>query len=265
MDVSEVLADLIAEQDSLDKIVAGLSADQWDTPTVSPRWRVREQIAHLAYFDHTAALAITDPDGFKAMAAELMETAGGDGEAMDAATVGLYGGLDPTTMLSRWRADRSRLADAAGTLENDTRVLWYGPSMGSKSFLTARLMEAWAHGQDVADALGMSRESSDRIRHIAQLGFITRGWTYKNRRLDEPSAAIHVHLESPSGDVWTYGPEDAPQSVTGLAEDFCLVVTQRRHVDDTELLVNGTDARDWLLKAQCFAGPPTDGPTPTSS
>lgn len=265
MDVSEVLADLVGEQDSLDDIVAGLSADQWDAPTVSPRWRVREQIAHLAYFDNAAALAITDPDGFKAMVAELMENAAGGDESMDAVTVGAYRGLDPATMLSSWRADRSRLVEAARTLENDTRVPWYGPSMGSKSFLTARLMEAWAHGQDIVDAVGLSRQPSDRIRHIAQLGFITRGWTYKNRRLDEPSVAVHVSLHSPSGEVWAYGPEDAPESVTGSAEDFCLVVTQRRHVDDTALIVNGANARDWLLKAQCFAGPPTDGPAPLSS
>ena len=31
---------------------------------------------------------------------------------------------------------------------------WYGPSMSARSFVTARLMETWAHGMDVADALG---------------------------------------------------------------------------------------------------------------
>ncbi len=260
MDVAEVLADLVAEQNSLDELVSGLTTEQWDTATASPRWGVREQIAHLAYFDHTAALAITDPDGFKAMASELWEVAAGGDEALDEYSLGSYVSQEPEAMLAAWRADRSNLAEAGSTLENDTRVPWYGPSMGSKSFLTARLMEAWAHGQDVIDALGVTRQSSDRIRHIAQLGFITRGWTYKNRKLEEPSVGVRVSLESPSGDVWSYGPDDAPESVTGLAEEFCMVVTQRRHVDDTALIISGDAARDWLLKAQCFAGPPTDGP-----
>ena len=38
------------------------------------------------------------------------------------------------------------------------------------------------------------------------------------------------------------------------------MVTQRRHLDDTDLEVVGDAARDWLLLAQAFAGPPSDGP-----
>lgn len=265
MDVTEVLADLVAEQAALDEIVSALTEAQWLAETASPRWRVKEQIAHLAYFDNSAAIAITDPDGFKSMASGLWEIAPQGDDAMDEYTLGSYVSQEPSAMLKAWRADRASLAQAAATLENDTRVPWYGPSMGSKSFLTARLMEAWAHGQDVVDALGLSRDSSDRIRHIAQLGFITRGWTYHNRKLDAPSVPTSVILESPTGQVWTFGPVNAPESVSGAAEDFCQVVTQRRHLDDTKLVVDGASARDWLLKAQCFAGPPTDGPAASAN
>ena len=48
--------------------------------------------------------------------------------------------------------------------------------------------------------------------------------------------------------------------VRGTAEDFCLVVTQRRHVDDTSLAISGEAARVWMVRAQVFAGPPTAGP-----
>jgi uncharacterized protein (TIGR03084 family) len=265
VDVSEVLADLVAEQAALDETVSGFTNEQWVTDTASPRWRVKEQIAHLAYFDNSAAIAITDPEGFKALASELWEIAVKGDEAMDNYSMGSYLSQEPSAMLDAWRADRAALAQAAAALENDTRVPWYGPSMGSKSFLTARLMEAWAHGQDIVDAVGLSRESSDRIRHIAQLGFITRGWTYQNRKLDAPPIPVSVTLESPSGEVWTFGPADAPETVTGAATDYSQVITQRRHLDDTKLVVDGASARDWLLKAQCFAGPPTDGPAPTTA
>jgi uncharacterized protein (TIGR03084 family) len=134
--------------------------------------------------------------------------------------------------------------------------------MGAKSFLTARLMECWAHGQDVLDALGVERTATDRLRHVARLGFITRGWSYANRGLEPPPGEVRVELAGPSGESWCFGPEDAPSAVTGPALDFCLVVTQRRHVDDTDLRITGEVARDWLEKAQAFAGPPTDGPTP---
>lgn len=137
--------------------------------------------------------------------------------------------------------------------------------MGAKSFLTARLMECWAHGQDIVDAVGAARPATDRLRHIAQLGYITRGWTYTNRKLDMPEGEIRVSLDAPSGDRWTWGPEDAAATVAGGAEAFCLVVTQRRHLDDIELDVQGDAAVDWLTKAQAFAGPPTDGPAAGSS
>jgi uncharacterized protein (TIGR03084 family) len=218
---------------------------------------VADQIGHLTYFDATAAQAITSPDEFKESVAALLaaDSGGIDG------TLAAFRSMSPAEQLDAWRTNRQLLADAAATLENDTRVPWYGPSMGSKSFLTARLMEAWAHGQDIIDTVGASRPASDRLRHIAQLGFITRGWTYANRKSDMPQSEICVTLTPPGGgEPWVYGTPDANQTVTGSGEDFCLVVTQRRHVADTALVVTGADARDWLEKAQAFAGGPTDGP-----
>ena len=120
-------------------------------------------------------------------------------------------------------------------------------------------MEVWAHGQDIVDTLGLDRPASDRLRHVAQLGVITRGWSYVNRRMDVPEGEVRVELAAPGGE-WTWGPDDAQNTVRGDAEDFCLVVTQRRHADDTALEIEGEVARDWLLLAQAFAGPPTDGP-----
>lgn len=256
MDVTEVLADLRAEQQTLDDIVAGLDADQWQLPTPSPGWSVADQIGHLTYFDRSAALAITDPPAFHDSMLALLDSSGED------PTLGPYRAMSPDELLAAWRSGRDELAAASATLANDTRVAWYGPSMGSKSFLTARLMEAWAHGQDVVDAVGATHEPTDRLRHIAQLGFITRGWTYVNRGLDVPSTPVRVELTSPSGETWTFGPEDAAESIVGTAEDFCLVTTQRRHVDDTDLVVTGDSARDWMEKAQLFAGPASDGPPP---
>jgi uncharacterized protein (TIGR03084 family) len=264
MNVSDVLADLIAEQNALDALVSEIPDRDWSLPTPSPGWTIADQIGHLMYFDGTAALAITDPDAFTGTVAELLAgmaggTAGGSDPTLDDARV-----MEPSELLEAWRVNRTVLGAAAGTLADDTRVVWYGPSMGAKSFLTARLMEVWAHGQDIVDTLGARREATDRLRHIAQLGFITRGWSYANRGMTAPDVTVRVELIAPSGATWTYGPDDATESVSGPAEDFCLVATQRRHVDDTALVVNGDAARDWMLKAQAFAGAATDGPVPAS-
>ncbi len=258
--MSDVLADLTAEQNSLDLIVSELADADWSLPTPSPGWTIADQIGHLMYFDGTAALAITDPDAFTATVGTLMA---GMADGSSDPTLEDARSMEPGELLEAWRVNRVVLDSAASTLDDDTRVVWYGPSMGAKSFLTARLMEVWAHGQDIVDAIGATREATDRLRHIAQLGYITRGWSYINRGLDVPDAAVRVELTAPSGAVWTYGADDASESVSGPAEDFCLVVTQRRHVDATALEVTGESARDWMLKAQAFAGAATDGPAPS--
>jgi len=261
MNVTDVLTDLLAEQAALDPIVRALTHADWATPTASPRWTVTDQIAHLTYFDNTAAFAINEPDRWDEEMSRLFGAAGTGDAGVDDLTLGPVRDLPTDERRSAWAAGRAALASAATNLADDTRVPWYGPSMGAKSFLTARLMEVWAHGQDVIDAVGAHRPASDRLRHIAQLGFITRGWTYANRKAEMPAGEISLELIAPSGDTWTWGPDDAASRVTGPAEDFCLVVTQRRHLSDVDLAVTGHAAMDWMEKAQAFAGPPTDGPT----
>lgn len=256
--VASVTADLVAEQDALDTVVAELPDTDWERPTPSPGWTVRDQIGHLAYFDMTAALAISDPPRFATSRDELI--AAPDGDEL---TLGSARRMNPSELLTHWRTQRGALQTAAASCAEDTRVEWYGPSMGAKSFLTARLMEAWAHGQDICDTVGADREPTDRLRHIAQLGYITRGWTYANRRLEVPAGEVRLELASPSGATWTWGPDrDADATVRGTALDFCLVTAQRRNVFDTALEIDGHLAIDWLEKAQLFAGPPSDPPAP---
>ena len=260
MHVSEVLTDLSAEQAALEEVLSQLTESQWAVVTASPRWDVTDQVAHLTYFDHAAATAIRDGEGFAVLAKALWNSAADGDLGVDAHTLDPVRNLPVDQRLTAWRAGRDELADAAAELRDDARVRWYGPSMGAKSFLTARLMECWAHGQDIVDAVGADRVPTDRLRHIAQLGFITRGWTYASRKLEMPTDEVRVSLQSPSGEKWTWGPVDAECSVVGSAEDFCGVVTQRRQLQDTGLLVAGEAALDWMMMAQVFAGPPTTGP-----
>jgi uncharacterized protein (TIGR03084 family) len=258
----DIAADLAAEQEALDDVVAGLTPEQWHLATPSPGWDVADQIGHLAYFDDTARMALADPEAFVAHRAELL-VAFADSAAVEQATLRRYRAMSAEQLLDTWRRGRSELAAAAAAADPGSRVEWYGPSMSLRSFLTARLMETWAHGQDVVDAVGGERPPTDRLRHVAQLGVITRAWSYRNRRLEPPEGEVRVELASPSGATWEWGPADGEDSVTGPAVDFCLVVTQRRHVDDTALVTTGPLAREWMLCAQAFAGPATDGPAPS--
>lgn len=262
VELDRLRRDLIDEQNSLDEIVEAIADDEWRRATPSPGWNVADQIGHLAYFDASAATAITDADAFRTGFDELVT--GATKEGMDDFTLGAFRALSPKEQLSNWRRTRGVLATSALSLRDETRVPWYGPSMSAKSFLSARLMETWAHGSDVADALGVERVATDRLRHVAQLGFITRKWSYKVRGEEVPSGDVRLELTDPSGGRWTWGRDDADDAIKGSAEEFCLVVTQRRHVDDTSL-ETGDLGYHWLMRAQAFAGAASDGPKPRSS
>jgi uncharacterized protein (TIGR03084 family) len=223
---------------------------------------VADQIGHLTYFDRSAVIAILDAPQFQEDLAALIDA--GTSDSLDNVTLRSYRALTSSDLLEAWREGRRSLQEASLTLRDDARIPWYGPSMSAKSFLTARLMETWAHGTDVVDALGATRPATDRLRHVAQLGYLTRAWSYRVRGDEVPEGEIRVELLSPSSQLWSWGPEDALERVTGSAEEFCLVVTQRRHVDDTSLQY-GDLGRDWLLRAQAFAGGPSTGPLPRSA
>ncbi|MFI5689150.1 TIGR03084 family metal-binding protein [Streptomyces sp. NPDC051636] len=260
-DPTRVFDDLRAESEELDRLVAELSPEQWALATPAPRWTIAHQIAHLAWTDHSALLAVTDEKGFRALVEKAL--AAPESFVDEGAEEGAQ--LPPAELLRKWREGRGALGRALRQAPPGTRFPWYGPPMSAASMATGRLMETWAHGQDVADALGVVRTPTDRLRHVARIGVRARDFAFGVHGLPAPPAdAIRVELTAPSGagDSWTYGPQDAPQRVTGPALDFCLLVTQRAHRADLTLHVEGPDADRWLDIAQAFAGPPGTGRRP---
>ncbi|MEU8589083.1 TIGR03084 family metal-binding protein [Streptomyces sp. NPDC048664] len=254
-----VFDDLHAESEELDRLVAGLSPAQWALQTPAEGWTVAHQIAHLAWTDRDALLAATDPEAFAGQVEKALASAGTWVD--DAAAEGAE--RSPAELLAQWRADRAALHTALRAAPPGTRIPWYGPPMAVPSMATARLMETWAHGQDIADALGVRRAPTDRLRHVVRIGVRARDFTYAVRGLSAPKEEFRVELRAPSGeDTWVFGPEDAAQRVTGSALDFCLLVTQRAHRDDLAVRAEGPDADQWLDIAQAFAGPPGDGRAP---
>lgn len=250
--------DLDAEHNDLDGLVGGLSDAQWLMETPSPGWAIRDQISHLWFFDQRALMALDDPTAFAADVQWLSENGGTE------ASVEPGRSIEPAVLLQLWRRDRRRLIDVAVTLDPSQRVPWYGPAMAARSFVTARLMETWAHGQDVADALGEVRRPSARLRHVAHLGVRARPFSYAINGLSLPDVDVAVRLTGSDAEQWEWGPSDEhPENlVSGSAFDFCLVVTQRRNPADTALAVTGAAAAEWMSIAQAFAGGPGAGRRP---
>jgi uncharacterized protein (TIGR03084 family) len=253
--MAALVADLAAESADLTRMLVPLAPADWELPTLAAGWAIRDQVSHLAFFDQAATLTATDPDRFRREAAQLMSGGGDFTEAVARDHRHLAGGE-----LLEWLASAREeyLAIFAG-LEPSTRLPWYGPPMSAASSVTARLMETWAHGQDVADTLGVARPATGRLRSIAHLGVATMGFSFTLRGQPAPTAPVRVELAAPDGTTWSWGPPGAADRVRGDALDFCLLVTQRRHLADTGLRTTGPVAGAWLDLAQAFAGPPGPG------
>ncbi|MFC5288798.1 TIGR03084 family metal-binding protein [Actinokineospora guangxiensis] len=256
IDLTALLADLRAEGDLVDSWVADLDARGWAAPTPAAGWTVAHQIAHLAWADEQALLATADPAAFTAAVTSAFTSAPDPNRVVDDAAA--HGATRPD-LLAHWRGTREALAAALAAAPAGARLPWFGPPMSPASMATARIMETWAHGTDIADALGITREPSPRLKHVAHLGVRTRDFAYAIRGLPAPAAPFRVELTGPDGELWTWGPEEAAQRVTGAAFDFCLLVTQRAHRANTGLVAVGAEADHWLGIAQAFAGPPGGG------
>ncbi|MGW3328789.1 TIGR03084 family metal-binding protein [Streptomyces virginiae] len=254
-----VFADLREEGRELDSLVGELTDPDWGRATPAPGWTVAHQIAHLHWTDRASLLSLTDATAFGRMVEEALKSP--DTFVDEGAREGAESA--PAELLARWRTTRAALDEALAAASPDTRFPWYGPPMKAASMASARLMETWAHGQDVADALGVRRTPTARLRHVARIGVRARDYAYAVRGLPAPAEEFRVELTAPdSARVWAYGPPDAPQRITGPALDFCLLVTQRAHRADLALTATGPDADRWLDIAQAFAGPAGAGREP---
>ncbi|MGW6931500.1 TIGR03084 family metal-binding protein [Lentzea sp. NPDC054927] len=242
--ITELLADLDAESQALDDIVAG--AQDWSVPTPAEGWTVAHQIGHLMWTDRAAILAITDPEAFQAqpLTGDIVDRTAAEGAVLP-------------DLLEQWRSGRVALREHLAAASG--KILWFGPPMSPASMATARIMETWAHGQDVADALGVVREPTSRLRHVCHIGVRTMGFAFLLNGLAAPEAEVRVELTGPGGELWTWGPEGAENRVSGPALDFAWLVTQRRNRKELAVEAAGPVAEEWLPIAQAFAGPPGGG------
>lgn len=250
--MDQICSDLAGEHDALDAVVANIDETMWSTPTPAEGWDVKDTIVHLIQADMAASLAVTDADGFQQAKTEMM-SGGAAGLDHFVSAEGKTG----AEVLALWRSERAKMLDAFASRGPKDRIPWFGPDMSTLSFATARLMETWSHGQDVADTVGVAWPATERLKHVCHIGVTTRGWSYIIRGMEYPGGDVRVELTAPSGELWTWGPEDASDRLTGSAEEFCLVATQRRQPSSTSLQTTGPLATEWLSIAQAFAGEAT--------
>jgi uncharacterized protein (TIGR03084 family) len=248
----QLLVDLRAEREVLNVLLAALPDDRWDADSPAEGWTLRDCVVHLCETDESATAGANH------------ETPAPRGEGAGVLTAGMLRAktLSGNQLRAWYRAAGERMLNALAQYQGDERLPWAGRAMGVRSYTSARLMEHWSHGLDIHDAAGVAPVDTDRLRHVAHLGYITRDFAYRTRGLPPPETPLYVELTSPSGQTWRWGPPDAPDRIEGPAGDWCRVVTQRIHADDTALRATGERAREFLLIAQAFAGPPGKGRAP---
>jgi uncharacterized protein (TIGR03084 family) len=257
----ELIDDLEAERRVLESALRRIDDGTWDRPSPADGWSLRDCVAHLAESDESAVRSIERYLEEQALGVTPAQRNAPAARREGVLTPGQARArsLPPSDMLDWYARANDGLLDALRRLRGNERLLWAGRPIGARSFTSARLMEHWSHGLDILDAAGVQAVDSDRLRHVAHLGYITRDFAYRNRGLNPPETPLRVELIAPSGTSWSWGPDDAPDRISGPAGDFCRVVTQRIHPEDTALVCEGPTAREFLFVAQAFAGPPGPG------
>lgn len=250
--------DFRAESNALFALLDKANAKAFDEPTQFKSWTINAVLQHLHFWNQMAGFQLTNEDELVARMDGVMKHESG----MRGYEAQHFGGLSGRALLDAWHTDAMATADLFAKADPKTRLKWAGPDMSARSSITARLMETWAHGQEAYDHLGTVQQNEDRVQNIVVLGVNTYGWTYKTRNETPPGPMPHLRLTAPSGAIWAYGEQSETDYITGPAEAFCQVVTQTRNVADTSLEVTGPIAKDWMSKAQCFAGAPEAPPAP---
>jgi uncharacterized protein (TIGR03084 family) len=259
-DLDALAAHLADETAALLSAIGAAGAPGWSTATPAAGWTVADQVGHLAYFDEAATASRGGPERFAPYLDEAIRL----GPALCDVVAERTRARTSAELRSWWLDARAEMVGAMLAAGASTRVPWYGPDFSVASAMTGRIMETWAHGQDVYDALGVAHPGTPALYDVARLCARTRANSYAAHGREVPDAHVIVVLAAPDGSTWRFG-EEGPQEIRGDAVEFCLVATQRRHRADTSLVATGEAAAEWLEIAQAFAGPPGAGRAPADA
>lgn len=254
-DLVALCDDLALETASWLALLDACAPADWVRPTPAPGWTVSDQVSHVAHFDDLTVLGALDPVAFAA----LRDGQPVDGDRITERVAQANRGRRPDDLRAWTGRARTALDDTFRSLDPSARVPWFGPEMSAGAALTARIMETWAHGLDVADAVGATWPTTPALRQVAHLCVRSLPNAFRAHGRPAPERPVYVSVRGPDGDLWTWGPAEAVDRVTGPALDLCLLATQRRHLADTDLVGVGPVATEWLTIAQAFAGPPGPG------
>jgi uncharacterized protein (TIGR03084 family) len=231
----DVFEDLEQEQDRLETILSELDAEQWSSASSAQGWTIADVVLHLAQTEEGVVATVTD-------GATTFEF-GARASTVEAAVEAMVRSerAEPERVFERWR--RARRAALARLREADPAkaLVWAAAPLKPRSLATTRLAEHWAHGLDITDPLRIPFPDTRRLRHVAWLAH--RSIPYSLSLVGEPASEVYCEIEGPAGDLWRYGPANAPTRISGTAGAFCRVGARRLAPEDSGLVATGERAR----------------------
>ncbi len=241
-EIALLLHDLAAEQHELVDVLRSVTGDTWFAATPAKGWDVRDTVAHLADTDEIAVDTCTG--GHRS----LNQYAQSLSSAEDLTLCGVLAGrrLTGAEVLGWWETSQAAERDVLAGLDPSVRVPW-GLGMRVPSFITARLMETWAHGLDIRATLGVEAHDTPRLRHVAWLAIRALPYAFGVAGVEPPAAVVRFELSGPDGEAWIFGPPDALDHIRGDAGEFCRVFVQRLSRSAASTLVAEGDAANAAL------------------
>ncbi len=256
----ELIEDFTRLQKEIYTKVESLTEEQWAQPSFAVTWSNLDSLGHLVYFDEVMSLAFENPTAFM----RLKDNYSGNEIALMDFHIRRFRQLGAQNTIEAFKLNHDKLKASFKFRDPNSPIKWFGPDMKPETAIISRVMEYWAHSQDIYDALGFRREASKATIYIAELGVKTFKWSFKINNLNEPLGKLFVKLDF-SGQTIEIGDNAASNKITGDISEFCLLVTQRRNINDLNLQASGEEAEAFLKITQCFAGQKGLGRKPLSS
>ena len=253
--------DFCDESNAIYDLLSNIDDDQFNESTLFKSWTFNNVIGHLHVWNYAADISLKDGDEWKEFSNNVLKAFGG-GSTFSQFEETIIKDAKGKELLNMWKDYYSNMTERFAVADPKKRVKWMGPDMSVLSSISARHMETWAHAQAIYDALGVDRINEDRIKNIVIIGNNTFRYCFTINQKSLPSETPYLKLTSPSGNIWEFNNQENENSIEGMAEEFCQVVTQVRNIDDVSLNVKGDIAKEWMSIAQCFAGSAEQPPKP---
>ena len=252
--MDDLLIALAAQHTELAALVDGCTDDDWGRPTRCTEWDVASVLLHLAQTDEMAsasASGLLEPLAHGLMGRLEDQTATVDEAAAYQVEVERAVGGD--AIRRRWHDASRAMQSALAAADPHARVTWVTNQLSVHTLTATRLSECWIHTGDIASALDVELEPTDRLRYIARLAWRTLPYAFA-RANETMHGPVALELKGPGGEHWNFDPEAAARTtICGSAVEFCDVAARRVEPEATRLVGDGPDAEAVLRLVRTYA------------